>query len=199
MISPVLLFGLIFINAVLLALLGLSALAAVRRGETPILRDLALVVSVVCAVLFVGSLDRLGIQAARAGWVPDAVREFIFGYWDYIQTAVSMIVGIWAIRFVRKVEYPLIRAERMVEILAGHIPLSISVSELELTARELEVLNVMVTGLIADREIAAALYIAPATVGTHVHNILKKAGLHNRNELLLIGGLESIQEKQGSQ
>ncbi len=199
MISPILLIGLILINAVLLAMLGLSALSVVRKGPTPILRDLALVVSVICAVLFVGSLERIGIQAVRAGWAPDELAVFIFGYWDYVQAVVSVVVGIWAIRFVRKVEYPLIRAERMVEILAGHIPLSVSVSELELTARELEVLNVIVTGLLSDREIAAALYIAPVTVGTHVRNILGKAGLHNRNELLLIGGLGSVQSGQESQ
>ncbi|MCH7901687.1 MAG: DNA-binding response regulator, partial [Acidobacteria bacterium] len=46
-------------------------------------------------------------------------------------------------------------------------------------------------GQLSDREIADALYISPATAGTHVRNILRKAGLHRRNDLLLLVSRES--------
>ncbi len=194
MISPILIMVLILINCVLFAVLGLSALAVVRRGVTPVLRDLALVVAVVCAVLFVGALERLSLQVVSAGWAAEGFQEFILSYWEYGQAIATVSVGIWAIRAVRHVEYPLIRAERMVEMLAGKIPLTISVSELKLTAREFEVLQVMVGGLLSDREIAEAMFISPSTVGTHIRNMLGKGGLHNRKELLLIGGLGAVSE-----
>lgn len=197
MISPVLLFGLILVNSVLFVTLGLSAVSVVRKGSTPVLRNLALIVSVVCGVLFAGSLERLALQAVRAGWAPVALREFILGYWDYGQAVAAVTVGLWGIRFTRRVEYPLIRAERVVAVMTDHMPLSVSISELNLTSRELEVVEVMATGLLSDREITTALYIAPVTVGTHVRDILRKADLHNRRELLLIGGLEAERGRDG--
>jgi DNA-binding CsgD family transcriptional regulator len=48
-----------------------------------------------------------------------------------------------------------------------------------LTARELEVLRLVVDGL-PDREIAERLFVSPRTVGTHVGNILNKLGLNSR-------------------
>lgn len=48
-----------------------------------------------------------------------------------------------------------------------------------LTPRELEVARLLAAGH-TDREIADALFIAPGTVGVHVHNILQKLELHSR-------------------
>jgi DNA-binding CsgD family transcriptional regulator len=50
---------------------------------------------------------------------------------------------------------------------------------LGLTPREGEVLRLLVRGL-TDREIAAALFISPRTVGGHVANLLAKLGLDSR-------------------
>jgi len=55
-----------------------------------------------------------------------------------------------------------------------------------LTGREREVLDAMRSGALADSEIAEALYISRATAATHIRNILKKTGLHDRGDLLLI-------------
>jgi non-specific serine/threonine protein kinase len=48
-----------------------------------------------------------------------------------------------------------------------------------LTRREHQVLRLVVNGL-SDREIAAALYISPRTVGGHVTNLLNKLGVGSR-------------------
>jgi len=49
-----------------------------------------------------------------------------------------------------------------------------------LTTRELEILRLIAQGL-ENKEIAERLSIAPKTVGTHVHHILRK--LHTRNRV----------------
>jgi non-specific serine/threonine protein kinase len=48
-----------------------------------------------------------------------------------------------------------------------------------LTRREAEVLRLLAEGR-SDREIAAALYVSPKTVGTHVSNLLGKLGVRSR-------------------
>lgn len=50
-----------------------------------------------------------------------------------------------------------------------------------LSAREIEVLRLVAQGMI-DREIAAALFISPRTVTTHVTHILDKLGVNTRTE-----------------
>ncbi|MGH2559299.1 MAG: LuxR C-terminal-related transcriptional regulator [Thermomicrobiales bacterium] len=50
---------------------------------------------------------------------------------------------------------------------------------LGLTRRELDVLRLLAEGR-ADREIAAALFVSPRTVMTHVQHIFAKLGVHNR-------------------
>jgi DNA-binding CsgD family transcriptional regulator len=60
------------------------------------------------------------------------------------------------------------------------------VSELALTARELQVMKAMAEGSISDRQIGNLLGIAPNTAATHVRNILRKAGVHDRRDLLLL-------------
>jgi DNA-binding CsgD family transcriptional regulator len=50
-----------------------------------------------------------------------------------------------------------------------------------LTPREAEVLRLLVDGL-SDREIAAALFIGPRTVQTHVANLFNKLSVHTRAE-----------------
>ena len=48
-----------------------------------------------------------------------------------------------------------------------------------LTTRELEILGLLAEGL-AIKEIAAELYISPATVKRHANNIYGKLGVHGR-------------------
>ena len=50
-----------------------------------------------------------------------------------------------------------------------------------LTPRERDVLRLLATGS-TDREIAAALFVSPRTIQTHVANIRKKLGVGSRTE-----------------
>ena len=55
-------------------------------------------------------------------------------------------------------------------------------AHVHLTARELEVLRLLVSGL-SNREIAARLDIEPATVKAHLGRLMRKAGVTNRTAL----------------
>ena len=83
------------------------------------------------------------------------------------------------------------KAERMMDALSNQIP-STSVGELGLTNRELEVVSVISAGSITDAQIADMLFISKATAATHVRNILKKAQLNNRRDLMLLSGWGEI-------
>jgi len=56
-----------------------------------------------------------------------------------------------------------------------------SQGSIKLTARELEIINLIAEGL-SNKEISQRLFIETQTVKNHVHNILDKLQLHNRLE-----------------
>jgi DNA-binding NarL/FixJ family response regulator len=55
----------------------------------------------------------------------------------------------------------------------------------ELTNRENQVLRLMAEGL-SNSEIAAALFLSPATVKTHINRIFRKLGVSSRVQAILI-------------
>ncbi len=65
--------------------------------------------------------------------------------------------------------------------LAGRL----SQQAISLTNREHEILTLIVAGNI-DQDIAATLYIAPATVRVHIHSMLHKLGARDRSQAILI-------------
>ena len=78
------------------------------------------------------------------------------------------------------------RAHTMVEVLTDRLPPNAHAKQARLTAREQEVLELIRRGVITDGEIGEALHIASATAATHVQRILRKTGLHNRHDLMLL-------------
>jgi DNA-binding CsgD family transcriptional regulator len=60
-------------------------------------------------------------------------------------------------------------------------------ASLGVTAREADVLQLIAEGL-ANKEIAARLYLSPRTVEKHVESLLRKTGARSRTQLLAIAG-----------
>lgn len=79
-------------------------------------------------------------------------------------------------------------------LLSSRVP-DRDLSEFGLTDRELDVLGVVVRGRYRDQEIAEELFISKATAATHIRNILKKAELSDRRDLLLLGGIGGLRER----
>jgi DNA-binding CsgD family transcriptional regulator len=74
----------------------------------------------------------------------------------------------------------------MVHALTDRVPSTAHARQAMLSSREHEVLELIRTGILSDSEIARALHISPATAATHVQRILRKTGLHNRRDLMLL-------------
>jgi DNA-binding NarL/FixJ family response regulator len=53
-----------------------------------------------------------------------------------------------------------------------------------LSAREVEVLRELASGRTTDA-VAEVLFVSPTTVRNHIHNILKKLGVHRRMDAVL--------------
>jgi DNA-binding NarL/FixJ family response regulator len=62
-----------------------------------------------------------------------------------------------------------------------------------LTARELEVLNLLSRGL-NQVEIASKLVISPKTVGTHIQRVLTKLGVHSRAQAVALAHEQGLDE-----
>lgn len=70
-------------------------------------------------------------------------------------------------------------AGRLVERLRSTVAVATTPPPPSLTARELEILRLIATGM-ENQEIAARLVISPSTAKNHVANVLDKLGLENR-------------------
>ncbi len=109
--------------------------------------------------------------------------------WGIISGSASVLVLLAGVRwYLGPILDSLRRSERaLAGMLGAFQPDALDPQNLGLSIREQEVLAVIAAGKVSDQDIAGTLFISAATAGTHVRNILKKAGLHDRRQLVLIG------------
>ena len=150
-------------------------------GRVGLLIELGLVAYAVGALLRGGCalLAALGAHTA----------ERVLADWGLISVSATVLVLFLAMRGdLLPVMGEMRRAERALGVVLGAFqPELLNPQNLDLSMREQEVLAVIAAGRVSDQEIADALFISSSTAGTHVRNILKKAGLHDRRQLVLIG------------
>jgi DNA-binding NarL/FixJ family response regulator len=60
------------------------------------------------------------------------------------------------------------------------------------------VLDVIRQGVLSDHDIGEVLHISRATAATHVQNILRKTGLHDRRSLMLLPDRAARHKKRGA-
>ncbi|MDX1448735.1 MAG: helix-turn-helix transcriptional regulator [Acidimicrobiia bacterium] len=187
----------VFLNLVLFTVVFvyMVRLATQRKGTS--IGRIATAMVLVIASLLVASVQRLGIHAARAGLVPATWEDSFLGGYQLVQSFVASFAGVYAFTRLRASLRRVEEGERMVRVLTEGAPLDTDVSEWGLTARELQVLETIVAGRTSDEQIAETLFIATSTAATHVRNILRKAGLSNRMDLMLVGGRAQAREDRG--
>lgn len=85
-------------------------------------------------------------------------------------------------------------ARKLANSVRGARPIQSATPVEPLTERELDVLR-LIGEAASNRQIAQTLSVSEGTVRTHVHNILSKLGLENRNQAILYAIREGISHK----
>lgn len=169
---------------------GINVLRQARKISEPRFARLmhtialaSLIMSMVGGFFLLMGIAHLDLEATDS-----IATAMIFGF-------VVMLASFWlaymSVKVVQELAEPMRKAERMMAALSNQIP-ETSVADLGLTNREIEVVSVIAEGSITDTQIADMLFISKATAATHVRNILKKAELSNRRDLMLLSGWREI-------
>jgi DNA-binding CsgD family transcriptional regulator len=176
----------IAIALVLFVYLALRCFILAWRPGVPMnTKALTLALGWVCLVFIALMTQGLGQQLVERGWFSDSARTWMFTWGSSILATFSLSVAALALWLLARVFKNVRRDEQLVDVMITSPLVDVKVSELKLTAREVEVLETMASGNLSDEEIAEAFYISPATAATHVRNILRKANIHNRRDLVL--------------
>jgi DNA-binding CsgD family transcriptional regulator len=178
--------GLLVANSLLFAGVGAWGLIIARDWRSPRLRPFGWMIAAVCGAFLLGAVQRLGLQAHRHGLVADSFNDLLLADLQAIKSALSLALGLVGVVLIRRLHGEMRRMGRVVSVLTERVIVDGSVSELGLTPRELQVLEIIGQGALSDQQIAEALHIAPATAKTHVRNVLRKADLTNRRDLLIL-------------
>jgi len=174
------------VAAVTLAAVATGLVIAALHAPRGPFRVLSLGGATVCLLLVFSSLHHLLLAAARAGLLPSHWVDWLLGPIAALQATLAVLVGVSAVVVARQYWHRVGRAHTMVGLLTDRLPSDATARQAGLTPREQEVLDLIRRGLISDREVAEALQISPATAATHVQRILRKTGLHNRRDLMLL-------------
>jgi DNA-binding CsgD family transcriptional regulator len=139
------------------------------------------------ALFSLGALLRGAGGLALATGAAEAERA-VESWGSIAVTSCALAVFIVMARVMKPMLNSLRRSERALSVVLGAFqPELLKPDTLGLSLREQEVIAVIASGKVSDQEIAETLFISTATAATHVRNILKKAGLHDRRQLVLIG------------
>ncbi len=179
------LFAAISINVLLFTGLAVWAIRYAMQEELPRIKPLAWGLAAVAIAFVLGATTRLLLVAVRLGWLDGRVGDFLLSDWHFFQSVVATALGVGGVLLARRVGGQLRQADRIVSAISDRLPSEADLEALGLTAREREVLAVIAAGKLSDIEIGEALFISPATAGTHIKNILKKTGLSSRRDLVL--------------
>jgi len=170
----------------LLSIVAVGLAIAARRALRGPFRASSIGGAAVCLLLMIASLHHLLMVAAHSGLLASHWADWLLGPLAAIQATLAALVAVAAVVLLRNYWHRLGRAHTMVEVLTDRLPPNAHAKQAGLTAREQEVLELIRKGVLTDCEIGRALHIAPATAATHVQRILRKTGLHNRHDLMLL-------------
>lgn len=173
-------------NIVIFTSLAVWSVRTALRDPSPRLRIVSWALAAVAAAFVLSAFARLAALAVREGWLPGTVGDFLVSEWVLIQALCAFGLGVSGLLVARRVLEPIRAAERIVVALAERLPQDVKITDLGLTARELDVLAVISAGKLSDKEIGEELFISPATAGTHVKNIMRKADVSSRRDLVLL-------------
>lgn len=176
-------------------LLALTLLEAVRSKAVGF-RRFGWAMSLVYLVLVVVGIDSILVGSVRLGWFDGGFEAFLSAEWQILRVSALFGLGVSFFLLTRRFRRDLAASHLAMHTLTSSLPPDLVISDLNLTSRELEVVAVITGGGLSDENIASALYISPATAGTHVRNILRKARLRRRTDLLLLACRDSVDSSE---
>jgi DNA-binding CsgD family transcriptional regulator len=180
----------VVVNTLLFGAMAIVSIRHRHREQSQRMRTLWLIVALLSMVFVVGSVQRVLVQASLMGWISQSVSDFADSNWQIVQSLIVACLTIAAFVAVRGLASSFALSEDVAQsvlVRVGHV----QIEELDLSPRELEVLEAIGSGLVTDVELSEALHISRSTVQTHVKHLLKKTNLESRNDLVAVAHLMS--------
>lgn len=180
---------LVVVNILLFAGLGLYALRLAARAPSGGVRLLWRLCTLPALAVVVGGVQRLAVQAARVGWIPETTIDFLLHEWQVVQSLIVVTIGIVMFMGMRRVAGRFAAVESVAGAMMDRLT-GIDVDQLKLTPRETEVLEVLGgSSLVDNKTLAEKLSVSPDTVHTHIGSLLKKSKLNDRRDLAVLAYL----------
>ena len=179
-----------FIGGILTASAAIAAgyhiVHSFRSGPTRRVREISGVAMVMIALLVLWGVYIAALNVVSGGRIPADRAGQVSTIGGLIVAAATTGVSVMALVRVPRIGKQMERVTHMASVLSSRVEDGRDISSLGLTSREFEILEVMSQGSLSDKEISAALSLSPATAGTHVRNIQKKAALKDRADLVVL-------------
>lgn len=169
-----------------------------RRVPGRTFRSVTAGAAIVFAFAAVVSVHHLLILVAHEPHALSGLGDPLLGLWGAVRATLAAAIGAGTVLLGLRYWSRLARAQRMVSVLTDRVPPEAHDRQAELSSREHEVLQLIRQGNLSDSQIATALHISTATAGTHVQNILRKTGLHNRRDLMLLRARPPQRQPKGA-
>lgn len=170
----------------LLIVVAVQAFRMARRIETRFARLQASMVILLCAAGVVASLQDIGVQATRLGWLSDEVGRWFVGRIHAVIVVTGLFVVVPVLVILRKLTVEFAQAESVTDALINRLPDGVTIESAGLTPREIEVVNAIAAGNVSDQQLADHLFISASTAATHVRNIMRKTEIKRRTDLTLL-------------
>jgi len=183
---PGFLLAMTLLTDVLLMVVAVQAFRMARRIETRFARLQAAMVILLCAGGVVASLQDIGVQATRLGWLSEEVGSWFVGRIHATLVVGGLFVLVPVLVILRKLTIEFAQAESVTEALVNRLPDGLTMESAGLTPREIEVVTSIADGKVSDQQLADHLFISASTAATHVRNIMRKTDIKRRTDLTLL-------------
>ena len=183
---PGFLLAMTIVTDVLLASVAIQAFRMSRRIETRFARLQATMVILLCAGGIVASLQDVGVQATRLGWLSEEVGSWFVGRIHALLVVGGLFVLVPVLVILRKLTIEFAQAESVTDALVNRLPDGVTMESAGLTPREIEVVTAIADGKVSDQQLADHLFISTSTAATHVRNIMRKTEVKRRSDLTLL-------------
>ena len=183
---PGFLLAMTLVTDVLLVMVAVQAFRMARRIETRFARLQATMVILLCAGGVVASLQDIGVQLTRLGWLNQDVGSWFVGRIHAVLVVGGLFVLVPVLVILRKLTVEFAQAESVTDALVNRLPDGLTMESAGLTPREIEVVTAIAEGKVSDQQLADHLFISASTAATHVRNIMRKTDVKRRTDLTLL-------------